>query len=139
MTHVDYGQPNDPMVGAFIGGVNAFGGGLALYDSTGQLLGGLGVSGDTSCTDHIVAWRVREFLGLGNVPGGVGGDNTDNLNIADPVTPIGDFPKVLNRDFFEVNRGLVRPLQGILRPKQRSLRLPRSRRADPTRASDAAT
>jgi uncharacterized protein GlcG (DUF336 family) len=83
----NYGQPNDPMVGAFIGGVNVFGGGLALYDSTGLLLGGLGVSGDTSCTDHIVAWRVREFLGLDNVPGGVGGNNTDNLNIADPVTP----------------------------------------------------
>lgn len=81
----NYGRPNDPMVGQFIGGVNVFGGGLALYDSTG-LLGGLGVSGDTSCTDHIVAWRVRELLGLDNVPGGVS-NGTDNLIIADPVTP----------------------------------------------------
>jgi hypothetical protein len=28
----NYGRPNDPMVGEFIGGVNVFGGGLALYD-----------------------------------------------------------------------------------------------------------
>ena len=83
----NYGQPNDPMVGQFIGGVNVFGGGLALYHSSGTLLGGLGVSGDTSCTDHVVAWRIREFVGLGNVPGGVGPNNTDNLNIATPVTP----------------------------------------------------
>ena len=82
-----YGQPNDPLIGDFIGGVNVFGGGLALYDSSGKLLGGIGVSGDTSCTDHIVAWRVRELLGLDNVPGGVGGNNTDNLNLANPVTP----------------------------------------------------
>jgi uncharacterized protein GlcG (DUF336 family) len=81
-----YGQPNDPLVGQFIGGVNVFGGGLALYDSDGILLGGLGVSGDTSCTDHIVAWKVRDGLGLDNIPGGVGPDNTDNLNLV----PVGD-------------------------------------------------
>src|SRR5262249_30342067 len=42
----NYGQPNDPMVGGRIGGVNVFGGGLALYNSSGQIIGGLGVSGD---------------------------------------------------------------------------------------------
>jgi hypothetical protein len=83
----NYGLPRDPMRGQFIGGVNVFGGGLALYDQTGRLLGALGVSGDTSCTDHVVAWRVREALGLDNVPGGVGPNNSDNLNIASPVTP----------------------------------------------------
>jgi len=83
----NYGRPNDPMVGEFIGGVNVFGGGLALYDGSGKLLGGLGVSGDTSCTDHVVAWRIREFLDLDNVPGGVGPNGTDNLNIATPVEP----------------------------------------------------
>ena len=31
----------------------------SLYDNQGDLLGGLGVSGDTSCTDHVVAWKVR--------------------------------------------------------------------------------
>lgn len=83
----NYGQPNDPMVGQFIGGVNVFGGGLALYNAEGVLLGGLGVSGDTSCTDHVIAWKVREDLELDYVPGGVGGNNTDNLNIATSVTP----------------------------------------------------
>ena len=35
-----------------IGGVNVFSGGLALYDAKGVLIGGLGVSGDSSCADH---------------------------------------------------------------------------------------
>jgi uncharacterized protein GlcG (DUF336 family) len=82
-----YGQPNDPLVGDFVGGVNVFGGGLALYDASGQLVGALGVSGDTSCTDHIIAWKVRDALELDNIPGGVGdGGTTDNLILADPAT-----------------------------------------------------
>ena len=28
--------------------------------------GGLGVSGDQSCTDHFIGWRVRHTLGLDN-------------------------------------------------------------------------
>lgn len=82
-----YGERNDPMVGTYIGGINVFGGGLPLYDRRGRVVGGLGVSGDTSCTDHVVAWRIRNGLGLDNVPGGVGPDNSDNLNIVDEVTP----------------------------------------------------
>ena len=81
-----FGKANDPMTGKPIGGVNVFGGGLALYDGS-ALLGGLGVSGDTSCTDHVVAWRVRDALGLDNVPGGVAPGGTDNLIIATPVVP----------------------------------------------------
>src|SRR5205809_850403 len=55
-----YGLVDDPMVGKQIGGVNVFGGGLALYtQSARKIVGGLGVSGDTSCTDHIIAWKVR--------------------------------------------------------------------------------
>src|SRR5262249_42357898 len=45
----DFGRVNDPMVGTRIGGVNVFGGGLALYNEHGDIVGGLGVSGDTSC------------------------------------------------------------------------------------------
>jgi len=75
----NYGQPNDPMVGEKIGGINVFGGGLALYNAQGTLVGGLGVSGDTSCTDHIVAWKVRSMLKLDDVPAGVGAGNTDNI------------------------------------------------------------
>ena len=73
----DLGTPTDPLVGHIPGGVNVFGGGLALYDGNGNLLGAVGVSGDTSCADHNIAWRVRDRLGLDNVPGGVGspGDN----------------------------------------------------------------
>jgi len=59
-----YGTPTDPMVGNRIGGVNVFGGGLALYNSGHALVGGVGVSGDTSCSDHFIAWRVRNLLGL---------------------------------------------------------------------------
>ena len=75
----NYGQPNDPMVGNKIGGINVFGGGLALYNSQGILVGGLGVSGDTSCTDHIIAWKVRHALNFDDVPAGVGAGNTDNI------------------------------------------------------------
>jgi uncharacterized protein GlcG (DUF336 family) len=74
-----YGQPNDPMVGRRIGGVNVFGGGLALYNAAGALVGGLGVSGDTSCADHIVAWRTRHALNLDNVVAGVAPAGTDNI------------------------------------------------------------
>jgi hypothetical protein len=51
----DFGQQNDPMVGKPIGGVIVFGGGLPLYSNKGELVGGLGVSGDTSCADHGVS------------------------------------------------------------------------------------
>lgn len=64
-----YGTPNDPIVGQKIGGVNVFGGGLALYKSNGVKIGAVGVSGDTSCTDHFVAWHVRNNLGLDHLAG----------------------------------------------------------------------
>jgi uncharacterized protein GlcG (DUF336 family) len=75
----NFGQQNDPLVGKVIGGIVVFGGGLALYDSAGQLLGGLGVSGDTACSDHVVAWKMRRELNLDGVPAGVGPNATDNL------------------------------------------------------------
>lgn len=75
----NFGTFNDPMVGGKIGGVNVFGGGLALYNKAGTLVGAIGVSGDTSCADHNIAWRTRHALNLDFVPGGVGpvgyGDN----------------------------------------------------------------
>jgi len=81
-----YGQPNDVMVGKRIGGVNVFGGGLGLYAKVGnadRVVGGLGVSGDTSCADHMIAWRVRNNLGLDHLKGvnGVSGDpdRPDNI------------------------------------------------------------
>jgi uncharacterized protein GlcG (DUF336 family) len=74
-----YGSATDPMRGKRIGGVNVFGGGLGLYNSAGRLVGGLGVSGDTSCADHIIAWKTRHALNLDNVPAGVAGDGKDNI------------------------------------------------------------
>ena len=71
----NFGQFNDPMVGKKIGGVNVFGGGLALYRgpaSARTLIGAIGVSGDTSCADHNIAWRTRHNLALDFVSGGVG-------------------------------------------------------------------
>jgi len=73
------GQVNDPMVGTKIGGINVFGGGLALYSASGEMVGGIGVSGDTSCTDHVVAWKVRHALNLDSVPSGVAPGATDNM------------------------------------------------------------
>jgi uncharacterized protein GlcG (DUF336 family) len=75
----DYGTGSDPMIGGKIGGVNVFGGGLALYDATGDIVGGLGVSGDSSCADHNIAWRTRSTLKLDYVPGGVAADKTDGI------------------------------------------------------------
>jgi uncharacterized protein GlcG (DUF336 family) len=89
---IDYGTVIDPMVGGVIGGVNVFGGGLALYDSAGKLIGALGVSGDSSCADHNIAWRTRHSLFLDYVPAGVSGDaaRPDNI-VYDIVNPAG-FP-----------------------------------------------
>ena len=83
----NYGQSNDPMVGGRIGGVNVFGGGLGLYNADGVLVGAIGVSGDTSCADHNIAWRTRNGLNLDFVPGGVSGDANRPDNIVFDITP----------------------------------------------------
>jgi len=76
----EYGTTSDFMIGKRIGGVNVFGGGLALYDATGAVIGAIGLSGDASCADHVIAWRVRHALILDYVPGGVAdGGNDDNI------------------------------------------------------------
>ena len=83
----NYGTLNDPMVGEKIGGVNVFGGGLALYDATG-VVGAVGVSGDTSCADHMIGWRVRNNLGLDHLStvGGVSGSTAGPDNIIYDIT-----------------------------------------------------
>ncbi|HVN91182.1 MAG TPA: heme-binding protein [Candidatus Binataceae bacterium] len=80
----DFGTSKDPMIGRRIGGVNVFGGGLALYDKKKGFVGALGVSGDTSCADHNVAWRTRanlglDFLATNGVGGVAGGTRPDNI------------------------------------------------------------
>ena len=85
------GTSKDPLVGKKIGGVNVFGGGLGLYDGSG-VIGAVGLSGDTSCADHMIAWRVRQNLGLDDLgsAAGVSGDGgrPDNIvyDIADGVS-----------------------------------------------------
>jgi hypothetical protein len=72
---------NDFMTGKKIGGVNVFGGGLALYNTQRKVVGGVGVSGDTSCADHMIGWRVRSNLMFDYVNGGISGDAARPDNI----------------------------------------------------------
>lgn len=55
---------NDPRVPlatlTIPGGIITFGGGVALYDGS-QVIGAFGVSGDTSCADHAVAYEARSY------------------------------------------------------------------------------
>ena len=91
------GTEKDPMVGEKIGGVNVFGGGLALYDADG-IIRAIGVSGDSSCADHNIAWKTRDGLGLDYVPAGVnkiintitGDDNTTIFSVhqSTPTAPV---------------------------------------------------
>jgi uncharacterized protein GlcG (DUF336 family) len=75
-----FGTSDDPMVGGRVGGVNVFGGGLALYGKDRKtVIGAIGVSGDSSCADHIIAWHIRAELGLDTIPGGVSGAKDDNI------------------------------------------------------------
>lgn len=74
-----YGRDKDPLVGQIIGGINVFGGGLPLYSEEGLVVGGIGVSGDTSCADHNIAWRVRNALELDYVRKGVAPGGSDQI------------------------------------------------------------
>lgn len=90
------GTLGDGMVGKRVGGVNVFGGGLALYDASRRVIGAVGVSGDTSCADHMIAWRVRNLVQLDYLAtiGGVSGDaaRPDNIIydiVANPAGGVG--------------------------------------------------
>lgn len=89
----DYGTADDPMVGHKIGGVNVFGGGLGLYDSNGTLLGALGVSGDSSCADHAIAWRMRSVANLDYVPAGPSTNSNDALTFIGEGAPGWEHPE----------------------------------------------
>ena len=87
--HARHGTPTDPMVGNRVGGVNVFGGGLPLFASGKELVGALGVSGDTSCADHNIAWRTRRNLDHLAGVGGVSGDDARPDNIVFDIDPSG--------------------------------------------------
>lgn len=81
--------PQNSGIGRVPGGVITFGGGVALYEN-GRVIGGLGLSGDTSCADHVIAYRMRRLAQLDTIPGGVGPGNTDNILYSAPgTTPTG--------------------------------------------------
>lgn len=90
-----YGTASDPAVGRKLGGVNVFGGGLALYDVGHKIVGAVGVSGDTSCADHNISWRVRHALALDHMGAGsslpavsgVSGDPARPDNIVFDIVP----------------------------------------------------
>ncbi len=75
----EYGQVGDPLVGKRPGGWSRSGGGLSLYNANGSILGAIGISGDTPCSDHIVAWKVRDALQLDFIPAGVSASADDNI------------------------------------------------------------
>lgn len=76
------------------GGLIFFGGGVPLYTNTGtKIVGGLGVSGDTSCADHEIAKRVRHLLGMDPLGGPKADDITYSaVDGANPFT----HPQCLN-------------------------------------------
>lgn len=115
----NFGKKNDPMVGERPGGTNVFGGGLALYDANHKLVGAVGLSGDTSCADHAIAWRVRNNLKLDNLAG-VGGVGPDQDHIDSVVFDIdagasaGGFghPLCINSDNLSAPGAPVTPTNG---------------------------
>lgn len=74
-----FSTENDPMIGKAVGGVIVFAGGSPLYNSQGKIVGGLGLSGDTSCTDHVIAWKIRHQLHLDAVSMGPSPAHNDNM------------------------------------------------------------
>jgi len=83
----DFGTTSDPMLGKVHGGLIQFGGGLGLYNSSGVLVGGLGVSGSSSCEDHVIAWKVRSTAEFDYVPAGPTTNNDDNLTFIGDGNP----------------------------------------------------
>lgn len=74
-----FGTKDDPLVGQRIGGINVFAGGVALYNKDGKIIGAMGVSGDSSCADHNIVWKLRHKLELDYIPGGISPTKDDNV------------------------------------------------------------
>ncbi|SRR5579885_3681204 len=81
-------------VNQIAGGLIFFGGGVPLYINGGtKIVGGLGISGDTSCADHEIAKRVRHLLGMDPA----GGPKADDIQYSatDGASPF-THPQCLN-------------------------------------------
>jgi len=92
--------PVAPDVGEVPGGIITFGGGVPLY-LNGQVIGGLGVSGDTACADHAIAYRMRRNAGFNGIPT-PGNDNIDYLEV-------GELPHDFKHPHCIVGRDIVTP------------------------------
>jgi uncharacterized protein GlcG (DUF336 family) len=77
-------DPNLPAEGTVPGGIITFGGGVSLYSGS-TVVGGLGVSGDTSCADHDVAYIARGMAIRQHIVSPP--PNNDNIVYANPVVP----------------------------------------------------
>jgi uncharacterized protein GlcG (DUF336 family) len=89
-------------LGQVAGGIITFGGGVALYEGS-QIVGGLGISGDTACADHEISKRVRDLAGL-NPPTGPLTDDISYSSVdgASPFThPL--CPNTFQNEFFRGN------------------------------------
>lgn len=64
------------------GGMIFFGGGVPLYKN-GKVVGGLGISGDTSACDHEIAKRVRHLMNM-DPPGGMLADDIVYTSVDGP-------------------------------------------------------
>jgi uncharacterized protein GlcG (DUF336 family) len=80
-------NPQGTGIGFVPGGIITFGGGMPLY-SGGQVIGGLGVSGDSSCADHAIAFRMRKLAGLDGTPAGPNGTGAGADNIIYPPSTL---------------------------------------------------
>jgi uncharacterized protein GlcG (DUF336 family) len=78
-------QQQGTAVGSVPGGIITFGGGVPLYQG-GKVIGGLGVSGDTACADHAIAYRMRAAAHLDNTPTS---DNIVYLNVGELPHDVG--------------------------------------------------
>jgi uncharacterized protein GlcG (DUF336 family) len=85
---INFGKANDPLVGSRVGGINVFGGGLPLYKN-GVKVGGLGVSGDTSCTDHAFVWKMRQIL---TMEPAAAVTQVEKLKLTSTFAALGDHP-----------------------------------------------
>lgn len=96
-----FGTKRDPMVGRRVGGINIFGGGLVLVDASDQIVGGVGVSGDTSCADHNISRRVRNNFAVNNIAQGPSAEW--DIDYAAVLTPV-PYPDCLggtdSQDFY---------------------------------------